>query len=661
MNRWIAGFGGLLVAACTTTTAAPPASAPAPARVSAAPAASARARPVPNPIPVSPQFQHAIATGTRTESGRPGAAYWSNGADYRIRIKLLADEKRLEGSETVRYYNRSPDTLTALVVDLAQNFHAPGAVRLEEAEVTGGLKLGRVAVRGETLQENQRNGPRYVVDGTKLYLVPSRPVLPRDSVDLALDWSFAIPQAGVGGRMGYDTDLFFLAYFYPQVAVYDDVEGWATDQFLGSGEFYADFARYQIDLEVPAGWVVTGTGDLVNASDVLAPAVLERLAAAERTDSIVHVLTAADFDRATRATSGTQTWTFRADSVRDVAFGITRRSLWDATRTAVGDRDGDGSVDYARIGALYRQPATRWRSAAKYAQHSIRALSEFTAFSYPWSHMTAVEGAGIIGGGMEYPMMTLIGSYTNATDAALHGVVAHELAHMWVPMIVSTDERRYGWLDEGTTDFNEMEASKSFFPGSHPELQERAQYLGAAVQGGDGELMRRSDYHYPGPAYVVASYYKPATVLVALRGLLGEETFIRAYHEFYDRWAFKHAYPQDFWNTFDDVSGRDLDWFWRTWYFETWLLDQAVGSVTVQGDSTAIVVRDLGNAPMPVRLTITLTGGQKVTQEVPVERWLSGAREATVTVPGRATRVEIDAENVFPDVDRRNNVWTAQP
>jgi hypothetical protein len=660
MNRWIACAGGLLLAACTTAAPAP---GPAPAATPAALTTGSwpPARPIPYPVTVSPGFQQAVQGGTRTTTGRPGTRYWTNGANYRIRVQLFPDDKRLDGTETVRYYNRSPDTLKAIVVDLIQNIHAPGAVRLEPAEVTGGVKLARVVVGGETLQGGQARGPRYVVDGTKLYLFPSNPVQPQDSVDLAIDWSFTIPKQGAGGRMGYDTDLFFLAYFYPQVAVYDDVEGWATDQFLSPGEFYADFARYQVDLVVPAGWVVTGTGELANAANVLAAPVLARIAAAERSDTVVHVLTAADFDHATRTSSGTLTWSFRADSVHDVAFGITRRSLWDATRTAVGDRTGDGRPDYARVDALYRQAAVRWRDAARYAQQSIHAHSEFTGLSYPWSHMTAVEGEGIIGGGMEYPMMTLIGAYTTASDTALYGVVSHELAHMWVPMVVATDERRFGWMDEGTTDFNEMEATKSMYPGTHPEVGERNRYLRWALQGEDGPLMRRSDYQYPGAAFVVSSYYKPATVLVALRGLLGEETFLRAYRAFFDRWAYRHPYPWDLWNTFDDVSGRDLDWFWRTWYFETWLLDQAVGPVTAHGDSTSIVVEDHGNAPMPARLTITLANGQTVKREVPVETWLRGARSATVTVPGQVARVVIDAENVFPDANRDNNVWSSAP
>jgi hypothetical protein len=162
--------------------------------------------------------------------------------------------------------------------------------------------------------------------------------------------------------------------------------------------------------------------------------------------------------------------------------------------------------------------------------------------------------------------------------------------------------------------------------------QEAENYLGVARAGLEGEIMRWSAYHYPGPAYGAASYWKPATVLVALRGLLGEETFNRAYREFFDRWEWKHPYPWDLWRTFEDVSGRDLDWFWRSWYYETWVLDQAVGSVTAGQGGTTVTVRNLGEVPMPARLTITLRNGEVIQREVPVETWLSGARTATVRI-----------------------------
>jgi hypothetical protein len=667
MNRWFVLSASVLMACAPAATPSAPAPGPTPgpAPVTAAPQPTGEIRSAPTSparlggsVTPPPAFLAAVEAGTRTPGGEPGARYWQNWADYRIESRVLPTAQRVEGTSTIRYHNRSPDALEILVLDLTQNFHTPGAMRLEPVEVTGGVQLERVAVAGQVIGAGESGANRYLVDGTKLVIYPAQPVGPGQSVELGVDWSFVIPQAGAGGRMGHSRDnLVFLAYWYPQMAAYDDVLGWHPDQFLGSAEFYSDFGNYDVTIEAPAGWLVMGTGRLTNPDEVLTPQIASRLTAAERSDTVVHVVTAGDLDRVTRESGGALRWTFRADSVRDVAYSVTRRSLWDAARTPVGDRDDDGSADYARVDAIYRETAPLWREVAEYAQHAVRFLSSFTGIAYPWPHMSVVEGGGIIGGGMEYPMMTLIGEYTAAGDAALYNVTAHEIAHMWVPMIVGTDERRYAWMDEGTTNFNENQSRKNLTPQATPELGDRTSYLNVARAMQEGEIMRRSDYHYPGNAYVVATYYKPSTLLTTLRGLLGEETFLRAYREYLRRWRFKHPYPWDMWNTFESVAGRDLDWFWKSWYYGTGVLDHAVESVRVDGGLTEIVVRSVGENPMPTRLTVELAGGGSAQHEIPVERWLGGVEVNSITVPGAATRVEIDAANEFPDANRENNVW----
>jgi hypothetical protein len=607
-----------------------------------------------------------VAAGTRTAAGAPGERYWQNRADYAIRARVIPDRKRLEGSETITYTNHSPNALNSLHVDLTLNHHAPGVVRNEPAEITGGVQVTRVAVGGQALtMGGGGGGPRYVINGTRMVVTPPAPVQPGQTVQIAIDFGYTVPQQGAGGRMGWSSDdLFFFAYWYPAMAVYDDVVGWHPDPFRGTAEFYADFGSYDVTVEAPAQWIAFGTGTLRNPEQTLAPAVLQRYRQGIASDQVVNVVTPADFGRVTQGGSnGIVSWRFRADSVRDHAFSLTRASSWDAARTAVGDRDGDGRTDYTQVHAFWRPSAPRWRSMAAYEQHSITFLSEYSGVPYPWPHMTAVEGEDIIGGGMEYPMMTLISGYTASTDTALYSVTAHELAHMWVPMIVSVDERRYSWLDEGMTTFHEAQAMKDTFPGSTPELGDRASYLNLARTGNEGEVMRRSDFHYSGAAFGVASYPKPATNLATLRGLLGDETFHRAWQTFMRRWAWKHPYPWDFFNTVEEVSGQELDWFWRTWFYETWTLDQAVTNVTEGPGGATIIVEDRGLAPMPARLTITHQDGTTQGLEVPVETWLEGRRTATVTLPTAPSpiiRVEIDAENAFPDVARENNVWTRQ-
>jgi hypothetical protein len=477
---------------------------------------------------------HAVENGTRTVTGEPGPRYWQQRASYSIDARLDVEGRRLEGSAIVTYHNASPDTLPLILFKLYQNLHAVGAARHDPAEVTRGVALTRVAVNGNALRADRRQGAGYGVFGTRLGLWLEEPLAPGDSTVIEIDFAYDVPRVGAGGRMGWsDDNLFHLAYWYPQLAVFDDVVEWHADPFLGRAEFYAGFADYDVRIDVPEGWVVLGTGTLLNEEEVFPPLIRERIRRAEASDDVVQVLTADDFGpgRATvESPGGRLTWRLTADRVRDMAFSVTRESLWDAARTPVGDRDGDGSTDYARVDALYRAAATSWTNAARYAQHVIDFLSRDLGLPYPWPHMTVVEGDGIIGGGMEYPMVTLIGAYNGQPSQALYGVIAHELAHMWLPMTVNSDEVRWAWMDEGTTSFNTTQAATEFFPAFDHEAQEVQQYAGAAGAGFDGAMMRWTDWEYP-DGWGIAAYAKPAAAMVALRYVLGDEVFDEAYSQ----------------------------------------------------------------------------------------------------------------------------------
>jgi aminopeptidase N len=270
--------------------------------------------------------------------------------------------------------------------------------------------------------------------------------------------------------------------------------------------------------------------------------------------------------------------------------------------------------------------------------------------------MTAVEG--IIGGGMEFPMMTLIGTFYDTTG--LYTVTVHEIAHMWFPMLVGSDEKRFAWQDEGLASFLEAQGARDIF-GRDVEPDAVRNYLMLARAGAEVEMMRHGDQFPPGsPAYGTASYDKPVAVLRALRGVLGDSVFHRAFRDYALRWRYKHPMPDDFFNTFEDVSGADLDWFWRQWFFETATLDQALDGVRTSGDSVEIAIERRGEARMPVRLAITREGGTAERLVVPVSVWDQGRTRHTVRVAASpmVTRVEIDPEALFPDVDRRNQRWT---
>lgn len=626
-------------------------------------------RPIPYSVEEPWDFQDAVEQGTRSYDGRPGPNYFTNTYSYKLDTELVPADTMLYGEADISYTNNSPDTLNFLLFELAQNLHKQGVPRADFAEITGGISINRISMGGEELDPMNRRRPTYAVRGTNLIIYPDERIFPGDVVDLEIDWQFKIPQAGASGRMGYSRDnMFFLAYWFPHVATYDDLHGWFGDNFTGNAEFYHDFGDYEINITAPEQWLVMSTGEFLNPEEVLAPAINERYQEAGQSDEIITVASADDFGNVTTTgEDGTLTWRFKADKVRDIAFSATYASQWDATRTPVGDVDGDGQTDYSRINAFWRESAPLWENAADYTAHSISYLSEYTGIPYPWPHMTSVEGAGIIGGGMEFPMMTVMGSYNNPNPnisaekkrQALYNVTAHEIAHMWIPMIVSSNERRHGWMDEGATTFHEAQARWDKFPDSFSRLDEFSGYLPIAGTYLEGEIMRWSDYHYPGPAYGVASYPKPATVLIALQGVLGEEVFKDAWETFMDRWAYKHPTPYDMFNTFEDVTGRELDWFWRSWYFETWALDQSIADVTQADGKATIVIEDLGKVPMPVDLTITFEDGSQTETRIDVDEWLMGKRSASVTIeaPSPVSRVVIDADHYFPDVNRQNNSW----
>jgi len=621
-------------------------------------------RPIPYPMKTSVQFGAAVEAGARTLEGRPGPSYWQQSARYAIEATVDPEEKRVVGTTRIVYHSNSPSPLSVLRIRLNQNLHAEGVPRSDPAEVTGGLDIRSVMAGGIQLSDSATQRPRYEVHGTIMLVWLPEPLATGDSATVDLEWSFRIPQAGANGRMGWDADnLIYLAYWYPQAAVFDDVIGWQNDPFLGRAEFHANFADYDVRITVPDGWVVVGTGELENAEQVLAPAVLERLRRAEASDEVIHVLTADDFGpgAATRSSDdGRLTWHYTAGQVRDVAFSITRESLWDAARTPVGDLDGDGGTDYARVDALYRAAATSWVDAASYAQHAVAFLSEYLDYPYPWSHMTAVEGQNIIGGGMEYPMMTLIGAYEGMPSSVLYGTIAHEFGHMWFPMIVNSDEIRWAWMDEGTTVFNTAQASGDFYPDTDPEFDEIRQYVGAANAGYDATMMRWTDWEYP-TAWGVAAYPKPAAAMLALREIMKEAAFLEAFRGYVDTWAFKHPKPEDFFNWFETAAGRDLSWFWRSWYFEQWMLDHAIGGVETSGSETTITIDDLGELPMPATVAVERADGSVEQLEVPVETWLEGSRSAVLRVASypAVTRVTLDPQQRSPDRDRSNDTWRA--
>jgi hypothetical protein len=622
-------------------------------------------RPIPGPVVPPPYFRTALENGTRSPDGSPGPKYWQVYSEYDIDARLDPVSGLLSGQETIRFHNRSPNALPVLQLFLHQNLHKAGLPRNRGVEITGGIRVERVKVGGEDLLPAPGlQAPGYRDMDEVMTIRLPEPLAPGATAELEIDWSFVVPQNGAG-RMGHSNrEMYFMAYWFPKIAVYDDLRGWDAEPYQGA-EFYEGYGDYQVSLTVPNGWTVMAAGELLNPEQVYSPRTRAKMAAAAVADTMVRIATREDVESA-RVTelseSGSLTYRFRAENVRDFTWTTSNKQLWTGTSARVPDRDGDGQDDRVAIHSFYREyRAPLWEEQALYGKYSIEEGSRFTGFSYPWPHMTSVEGADIIGGGMEFPMFTLIGSYENSDSLGLLSVTVHELGHMWIPMIVGANEKRHAWIDEGATTFIENQVKKDYWPGiPDPDAAEMESYLLVARLEGEQSMMRHGDYYEPGPGYGTASYAKPASLLVTLRNLLGEEAFMEAYRTFISEWAYKHPSPWDFFNTFERVAGRDLDWFWTSFYYETWGLDQAVGSVTRAGDETVVTVRDLGFAFMPTMVRIEMASGEVLEREIPVSHWLTGAVSAEIRIPasmGEVVRVVIDPDGLFPDLNRENDEW----
>lgn len=626
-------------------------------------------RPIPGSVIYSGNYLRAISRGTRSKSGSPTPSYWQNTARYDIRARFHPANGILDGSETINYVNRSPDTLQAIVVHLYQNLHKIDAVRMSPQEITGGVTLRKVVIDGEIVDLAQSEGgtnrlPALTIRGTVATIRPSAPVMPGDSVRLEVIWSATLPQENRFGRTGRNGNMYFVAYWFPRIAVYDDLRGWDAPQDTDAGEHYDESSDFDVILTLPTQWTALATGTLQNAAQVLRADVVGRMNLAASSDTVVHVVRVDDVlkKNVTRSSSnGTLDWRFSARGVPDFVWITSNEQVWDSRRAWVGEAAKRHSVI---VNSLWRRSATSWARAADLVAFTLEHHSRLLGLDYPWPHMSAIEGGALQGdGGMEYPMITLMGDRREKDPEDLQEGLAHEIGHMWVPMVLQTNQTREPWIDEGIATFLDNRGQKAFYPATDPDSSSREVYLGAARSGDEVEVSRPAD-EVPrrSPAGGIAHYQKSATLLLALRGLLGPDTFRTAFQTFIRDWAFKHPTGYDFFETFSRVSGTNLDWFWQTWYFETWPLDQAINSVEITNELAKVTIDDRGLAPMPVDLSITRDSGIQETLRVPVDVWLGGAQSTCLTIPlrsGRITRIEIDAGRSYPDINRKNNVWTA--
>lgn len=593
----------------------------------------------------------------RLASGAPGPDYWQQQVDYVIDASLNADSHEISAHETITYTNNSPAALGYIWMHMEQNIFRSDSIG---SYVSGNTAIGMSEAfgNGYTIKSMRANGKdlEYHVYDTMARVDLEKAIAPGGSKFVfEVEWSFTIPDRAFR-RFGIENAeqgaVFEVAQWFPAVAVYDDVHGWNTLGYLGTGEFYTNFGNYDVSLTVPRSHIVAATGVLQNPRDVYTPTQLERLDQARHSDETVMIRTAEEVaDAASRpAGEAPLKWRFKAEQVRTFAWASSAAFIYDAC-----------NLDGVLVQSVYpKESLPVWSKSTQMLRTSIAGYNK-RWFKYPYPEATNVSGSE---GGMEYPMIIFC---RGRSEGGLYGVTTHEIGHNWFPMTVNSDERRYAWMDEGFNTFINHYSTEEWFKDRGPAKSDAAGYGRFMNRGNGVPIMTYAD-RLPGSQLGGTQYGKPATGLVLLREqILGPERFDRAFREYINRWAFKSPQPADFFRTMEDVSGQDLAWFWRGWFYETSYLDQSVYSMSVKprGEDGYDVAMELGNLAemvMPVAIGLTYEDGSTEVKQIPVEVWFASNRyNLRFRSPKEVTKVEIDPDRQFPDVDRGNNSWEAPP
>lgn len=629
----------------------------------------------------------------RSADGQPGPDYWQQRADYNISARLDTAQHRIYGSERITYHNHSPNALAYIWVQLDQNVRsleysrsnqAQGALPTELSErarqflgqpsFDGGFNIIQVK---NVLADGSLADADYLINNTVMKINLPEPLQSGKSVAFEIEWWFNIPTSGRGAReLVRDGWLYEVAQWYPRVSVYDDVNGWQTDQFLGRGEFYLNFGNYDVKITVPWNHIVDGTGLLQNPNETLTSTQQERLDKAYKSKEPVFIIKADEvMTKANRPKNeGTITWHFKAENVRDFAWVSSKTYVWDAA----GYTNKKTGKTVALHSIYPRDAMPLWDKVSTKSTYQTMETYGRMAFEYPYPKAVNVHGPVF---GMEYPMIAFCGvrpdekgNYTERQEYSLISVTIHEVGHNWFPMIVASDERTWTWMDEGLNSFLQYNAEQDWDPNYPSRRGPAKNIVGYMKVENQVPIMTQSDLI--STQFGNNGYSKPAAGLVLLREqIVGPERFDQAFREYSQNWAFKHPQPYDFFRSIESGAGEDLAFFWRGWFYTTHNMDQELSEVSVQKTEDLLgendgrgsnyyrfTIKNNGGLLLPVHLGITYADGSKETLKLPVDIWRNNEKEFTkgLFTDKEINEVMLDPDEVLTDVNTENNKWAAK-
>lgn len=591
----------------------------------------------------------AYVKGTRSADGKPGKNYWQNRAQYDMTISVSPATKIVDGREQIIYTNHSPDTLKQVSMRFVNNLHKPEAPRsgyVSPDFLTTGLDISAFAVNGEKYELNTKNW------GTVADVKLKKAIAPGESANFEISWSY--PLSKESGREGQlDSTTFFVAYAFPRISVYDDYNGWDKVPHTDRSEFYNDFNDYKLTVKAPQNYVVWATGDLLNPDEVLQPEFSAKLKQSYLSDEVLSIANAEDM-KSGRVTLQKEwnSWKFSTKNITDITFALSNAYVWDAGSVVVDSLN----KRRAKVESAYHPAATDFPHAVKWTKEALAWFSvNWPGIPYPFSKMTAVQGFA----DMEYPMM--INDSTTPDNEFSQFVLNHEVAHTYFPFYMGTNETRYAHMDEGwatvleyliaqdqlgkekaAENFKKFRVSRWI---SDPSAEQDQPIISLSTQ-------------LSGVGYGNNAYVKPALAYLGLKDMFGDQQFKVLLKGYMDRWNGKHPIPWDFFNSMNALSGKDLNWYWKNWFFSNNYIDLALKKVMIKGLSYTITVDNVGGFAIPFDLKITYTDGSTALVHQKPQVWRANQKAVTLQFNAKKTVAKIELDGgIFMDATVINNQW----
>ncbi|MDN5284285.1 MAG: Peptidase [Mucilaginibacter sp.] len=599
-------------------------------------------------LPVTRNAKKACFKTTRSKSGSPGKAYWQNTAHYDIKVNFNPVTRQLTGTVNINYTNNSPDTLKTLVLKLYPNLYKSDAIR--NVYVAPGDQTKGIHISSLTIDNQKPDSTKQIVFGTNMHIKGSH-ILPGQKTHLAINYNYTLNKGSFIRTGQIDSGAFFIAYFFPRIAVYDDIDGWNEYPYIGKEEFYNDYGSFHTEITVPRNYQVWATGDLKNVQQVYKPQIVTRINQAEINDTTTDIITSDDLKNGNITTSNaTNTWKFEADNVTDFAFAISNHYVWKASSVLVDST----TKRRTRIDAVFNPDDDVYTPVVGYARKTVELISHyFPKVPFPYSHETIFDGLDA----MEYPMM--VNNLPFKEKKEIIEFTAHEVFHALFPFYVGTNETKYSFMDEGWATMAEFYLYPKIDPADAFNY-DISDVNNSADTDEDMPIITPTPQLY-GKARYADKDLKPALAMLYLKEMLGDKLFLKAMHHYMDNWNGKHPSPYDFFNCMNTGSGANLNWFWKNWFFEKNIPDLAITKVARHKLDYTITISSLGNLILPIHLTIIYNDGSKQTLNRNIGCWMTGAKSVRVGIKAKMPIKEIVLGNAFDaDIHPENNHWKPQ-